>query len=114
MDGCLLHVVTLPILHKQDEDSFTLNITKLVGKSSSNLVKIRDFYIFQAKEFTSQGFSSIEERTAMIVLDFYTGPSITKFIRDHWETLSNDQFRDLLCQVATALAQLHDDGIVHR
>jgi serine/threonine protein kinase len=89
-------------------------MNKLLGKSSSNLVKIRDFFLFQAKEFTSQGFSSIEERTAIIVAEFYTGPSLMRFIREHWETLSNDQFRDLLCQVAAALAQLHEEAIVHR
>lgn len=86
----------------------------MVGKPSDNLVRVRDFFFFHSKDFNSSGFSSVDGRTAVIVAEFHQGPSLLRYISDRWDDISNDQFRDLLAQVALALAQLHEEGIVHR
>jgi len=114
VDNSLLNVVTVPLLHKQDEDTFVEQTTRLIGKPSQNLVKVLGYYLFQAKEFNSVGFTSVEERTAVVAMEYYPGPTFMTYIRERFDTITNDEFRDLLNQVAMALMQLHEIGIVHR
>jgi serine/threonine protein kinase len=51
---------------------------------------------------------------AIAVLDYIEGCTVLQFVQRNWETITNDTFRDLLCQIAGALKALHHAGLIHR
>jgi len=51
---------------------------------------------------------------AIEVLQFVDGPTVLQYVKQHWNTITNDEFRNMLCQIANALMSLHEVGIIHR
>ena len=42
------------------------------------------------------------------------GPNVLQYVKQNWNTITNDEFRNMLCQIAHAMKSLHDAGIIHR
>lgn len=57
---------------------------------------------------------SIDEQIAIEVLQFVDGPTVLQYVKQNWNTITNDEFRNMLCQVAHAMKSLHEAGIIHR
>ena len=112
--GKVFHVVSTPILRRDDEEFMLGQMNELFGISCGNLVRMVDFSVHQLRDFNDKGFSSIDERVAIAVLDYIEGCTVMEFMNKNWDSVSNDAFRDLLCQIMNALRALHGAGIVHR
>lgn len=112
--GKVFNVISTPILRKADEEFILIQMNSLFGISCPNLVHIIDFSIHQLRDFNDKGFSSVDERMAIAVLDFTEGSTVMQYLNKHWETLTNDAFRELLCQIMNAIYCMHQAGILHR
>jgi serine/threonine protein kinase len=107
-------VIAIPILYGEDEEMLTKQLSFMIGRFHLNLIKIFDYSIHQLRKFTHSGFTSADERLAMVVTDCPIGPLFGDFVRLNWGSMSNHQFRVYLQQIVGALSQLHSDGIIHR
>jgi serine/threonine protein kinase len=107
-------VIAIPILYPDDEEQLTKQLTFMIGRFHLNLIKIFDYSIHQLRKFTHTGFTSADERMAMVITDCPVGPLFGDFVRMNWSSMSNNQFRTYLQQIVGALSQLHSDGIIHR
>jgi serine/threonine protein kinase len=112
--GKIFHVVATPILRKEDEAFMLEQLNRLFTTACPNLVRVVDFSVHQLRDFTDKGFSSVDERMAIAVLDYIEGCTVLQFVQRNWESLTNDAFREVLCQIAGALKALHQAGVVHR
>jgi serine/threonine protein kinase len=77
-------------------------------------VKIVDFSVHQIRDYNHTGFTSVDERQCIAILEYYEGIPVAKYISDHWEKITNDVFRDFCCQIINGLKCLHEEGIWHR
>ncbi len=73
-----------------------------------------DFSVHQIRDFNVNGFTSADERSAIVILEYYEGITVQQHLAAHWEALTNELFRDLLCQIMNGLKCLHEEGIWHR
>ena len=67
--GKVFTVISTPILRKEDETFMLLQMNSLFGIMCGNLVRIVDFSVHQLRDFNDKGFSSVDERVAIGVLD---------------------------------------------
>lgn len=70
--GTLFNILTVPILYSSDEDHLCQQMSPLVGKGCGNLVKIIDFSVHQIRDFNHRGFTSTDERNAIVILGMLT------------------------------------------
>lgn len=112
--GKVFTVISTPILRKEDEAFMLLQMNNLFGIMCGNLVRIVDFSVHQLRDFNDKGFSSIDERVAIGVLDYIEGITVMQFLERNWENVTNDALRDLLCQIMNGIKCLHQAGIIHR
>jgi serine/threonine protein kinase len=112
--GKVFHVVATPILRKEDEAFMLAQLNALFTTACPNLTRVVDFSVHQLRDFNDKGFSSIDERMAIAVLDYIEGCTVMQFLQKNWDSVTNDAFRDLLCQIMGALKALHRAGITHR
>jgi serine/threonine protein kinase len=78
------------------------------------VVKIVDFSVHQIRDYTQSGFTSVDERQCIAILEYYEGIPVTKYINDNFEKITNDQFRDFCCQIMNGIKCLHEENIWHR
>ena len=112
--GKVFTVISTPILRKEDETFMLLQMNSLFGIMCGNLVRIVDFSVHQLRDFNDKGFSSVDERVAIGVLDYIEGITVMQFLERNWENVTNDGLRDLLCQIMNGIRCLHQAGIIHR
>jgi len=110
----LLNVISTPIAYPEDEEELLLQMQRLVGKQNPNLVAIIDFSVHASRLYNLNGFTGLDERQAITVLERYEGETMLEYIQKEWLQLSNNDFRLLLAQIINGLVCLHDEGIVHR
>ena len=73
-----------------------------------------DFSVHAARVFNLHGFSGVDERVAIAVLERYEGTTMLDFMQKEWILMTNDRFRAMLKQIVDALAALHEENIIHR
>ena len=109
-----LDILSVPVLYDEDEEFLVSQMQPLIGKQHPNLVGIVDFSVHAARIFNLHGFSGVDERVAIAVLQRYEGIFLLDYMQKEWLQLNNDGFRALLHQVISGLEALHDEGIIHR
>jgi serine/threonine protein kinase len=112
--GAVFNVVSTPVLNAQDEQFMVSQMNGLFGVSCPNLIKVVDFSIHQLRDFNDKGFSCVDERVAIGVMEYVEGESVMKFLDRNWDTVSNDTFREILRQIMFGLSSLHKAGVLHR
>jgi len=110
----MLNVLSVPILYPEDEDFLTGQMSKLIGKQHPNLVGIIDFSVHAARVYNLHGFSGVDERVAIAVLQRYEGIHMLDYMKKEWLHMTNDRFRSLLKQIIDGFAGLHEEDIIHR
>ena len=110
----MIEVVIVPIGYPEDEDEIKKSLLKLLGKVHLNLFKIMDFSVHQMRAYSHTGFTTVDERCAVVLTDRPVGPYLGDYVTMQWGSMSNSDFRGLLMQVMGALVSIHRDGIVHR
>ena len=109
-----LDILSVPILYEEDEEFLVSQMQPLIGKQHPNLVEIVDFSVHAARIYNLHGFSGINERVAIAVLQRYEGIFMIDYMQKEWLQLNNDGFRALLHQIISGLEALHEEGIIHR
>lgn len=109
-----LDVIAIPMLYPEDEEEYSVQLSALIGKQHRNLVRVVDFSIHLARNFSFTGFASTSERMAITILERYDGPNMLEYMKERWHHMDNTDFRMLLSQVINGLIGLHEEGILHR
>ena len=109
-----LEVISIPMLYPEDEEAFTIQMTTMLGKVHLHQIRMIDYSVHQLRKFTHTGFTSADERVALVVTDFPVGPLFGDYIKMQWGSMSNNVFRLLLVQIVSALMALHRDKLIHR
>ena len=103
----------MPVLYPEDEHFLVSQMQPLIGKANPNLTNIIDFSVHAARIFNLHGFTGIDDRVAIAVLQRYEGIYMLDYLQKEWIHLNNDGFRALLHQIMTGLLGLHGaDGAV--
>ena len=110
----MLNVLSVPILYPEDEMFLTGQMGKLIGKQNTNLVGIVDFSVHAARVYNLHGFSGVDERVAIAVLERYEGVMMLDYMKKEWLHMNNDRFRSLLKQIIDGFVGLHEEDIIHR
>lgn len=106
--------VIVPLLYKEDERNLVEQLNCLIGKFAPNLTKITDFSVHQVRDFNFKGFVTTSERVGITILEHYEGPTVLEYIEERWEKFNNEQMREVLNQIISAIVSLHEEGIIHR
>ena len=109
-----LDILSVPILYPEDEDFLVSQMQPLIGKQNVNLTNIIDFSVHAARIFNSNGFTGVDDRVAIAVLQRYEGIFMLDYLQREWLHLTNDAFRALLHQIMSGMIGLHEEGIIHR
>lgn len=110
----LLRVVVLPILHAADEASIRQQAMTLAGMRSSALTRILDVAVHDVRSYNAQGFTAMHERHAVVIMEYINGPTLGRYLFDHWNRITNAQLRSWLTQIFEGLAAFHEYGLLHR
>jgi serine/threonine protein kinase len=110
----LLDILSVPILYPEDEEFLVSQMQPLIGKHNINLTNIIDFSVHAARIYNLNGFTGIDDRVAIAVLQRYEGIFMLDYLKKEWLVLNNDGFRALLHQIVSGLEGLHEEGIIHR
>jgi len=110
----MVNVMSVPILYPEDEESLCSQMQQLIGKQNANLVTVIEFSVHAVRLYAQSGFPGIDQRIALAVLERYEGESVLEYLNKEWNTITNDEFRLLLLQIISGLADMHSEGILHR
>jgi serine/threonine protein kinase len=110
----LLHVVSVPLSSAGDEAEFNLHVGRMFGNTCASLVKVLECTTFQLRDFNYNGFTSTNERSALVIMEYHDGPPLLTFLQENWDETTNEQLRDYLKQFVAGIAALHLEGLIHR
>lgn len=113
--GKVVYTLVIPIMYPEDEADLCSQLGEVLGTQHPNLIKVLDFSTHQVRTYNLNGFAAINERVVLAVVEkVETGITVIDFIKYKWETITDDNFKDLLKQILNGLQALHDVGIIHR
>ena len=110
----VVDVLAVPLLYPEDEDQLVGILSPLIGRQSPNILKIFDFSIHHVRCFNATGFTSMDDRIGIIVMERPARITLLQHVTSVWDNLNNDSFRQLLLQTATALSIMHAESGTHR
>ena len=111
----IVQVVIIPLINTSDEENLTKILLRLVGKYCFQLLKIMDFNIYSGNMYNSQGFQTTSEKLGIIVKEYYMSSiPLMEYINWHWDSLTNNELREIFLSCILALRELHEVSVLHQ
>ena len=112
--GRRVSAMVTPVLYPEDEAEMKRYMSALLGRQHPILLRVLDFSVNQIRGFTHCGYTGVDERVAIAVVDNCEGITLSAWLHQHRGKVSDEQFKAVLIQVLEGLAALHADGLIHR